>query len=509
MPAYIPRVDFSPGTVTAEYITDYLKQLKEASEARRREEIELLRDFHEGGKFTAQGKYVRQSYREDEDAWLGRLKRLITVNICKPVVRAVTTAMYGCPVHRNVTARKGSGVKGTVGKKQDEKLHRLMKDANYSVVMKETATRASVFGTHVVGPWYNARTSRVGFRTRDISSAYPFPNAWDGQTLDMILFETLVEPFEEDDYDRVEIWTPWEVGIFRNARVGEPRFYPDPAAAEIGMSENPTENPYGCIPWEAFRAEPDLDEGNWFGMSDIRDVAEANNAINQWLSILDMNIHDQGWSQMVLIGYPGDAAELVVGTQRAISIPVEGGDAKFIHPDLQTGEILDLIDKIQRFANESANVPLQAIRTYGEAQSGVSLELKMKPLLDMVKDRRERYEPSESRLLEMAMLVDEVHRTGKTFTPDEAQAWFDRWETTVRWRDDLMPHDTKEEINRDKTLFDMKVVDLDVLVQKYNPLYGKTPEERRKEIYEMYQKYEEDAAREAAAKLQQSQATQG
>lgn len=475
---------FAAGTVTEEYINSYRQQLKDYAASLRREEFVFLKDFYEGGKNTADSRYVRKHMREPNDAYLDRLRRIVTVNICKPVVRVVANAMYGCPVDRHIVKR-GVGKRGTPA--EDKRLQALLGNKLYDIAMQNAARGASVYGTHVSGPWFNPKTGRIEFRTRHISYVYPIPNKMDGQEMDMMFFEIeLTDPLTNRDYKQVEVWTDEEVGVFRNDGPGSTVFYPDADATEWMGGENPGINPYGIIPWVPFRAESDTDEGNFFGVSDITDVAEANAFINEWLSVLDKNVLDQGWSQMVLTGYNGDqGSEKNVGTAYAITCG-EGGDAKFIIPDLKVDEVGKLIDRVQRFALEGANVPLAAIRTYGEPRSGVSIEMEIKPLLDMCKTRREAWRLCEDRLIKLTLLMDAVHVGRKTFTPEQAQEFMREYETTIEWREDLRPSDVEKEIARDKLLFDMRAIDPHTLVEKYNDLRGKTLEERAEEIKSRY-----------------------
>jgi hypothetical protein len=477
---------FAAGTVTAEYINAYRRQLREYAESLRREEFLKLKDFYEGGNCTADTKYVRQHQREEDHAYLGRVRRMMTVNICKPVVRVISSAMYGCRVDRHIVKR---GVGGRGVPAQDKRLQTLLGNRLYDIAMQNAARGASVYGTHIVGPWFNPRSGRIEFRTRHVSHAYPIPNAMDGQECDMMFFEIeLTDVLTGRDYQQVEIWTDEEVGVFRNNGPGGTLFYPDPDASKWMDGRNPGANPYGVIPWVILRAESDTDEGNFFGVSDLTDVANANAFINEWLSVLDKNVLDQGWSQMVLQNFTGDAAsEKTVGSAWAITCG-ENGDAKFIIPDLKVDEVGKLIDRVQRFALEGANVPLAAIRTYGEPRSGVSLELEIKPLLDMCKTRRESWRLCEDKLMKLTLLMDAVHSSGVPSSPEQTQMFMRDHETTAEWRDDLRPTDIEKEIQRDKVLFDMRAIDPLTLVEKYNEMKGKTVEQRAGEIKAAYDK---------------------
>ena len=80
------------------------------------------------------------------------------------------------------------------------------------------------------------------------------------------------------------------------------------------------------------------------------------------------------------------------------------------------------------------------------------------------------------------MLVREVHEAGKSFTPEQAAQWMQKWDVSEEWKDDLMPHDLDKEIARDLALLDKGLKDPLDLIEKYNELGGKTPSDKLKEI---------------------------
>jgi len=488
MPSLSP---FDPSDLTSGFLLSLQKQLKAQEDTQRIKELTQYRDFYEGGLATSQDKYVKKHFREEEDAYIQRVSRMTTANICKPVVRAITTAMYGKDPTRHV-AKRSSRKRREFS--EDKRLQEIITNAQYGNVIKQATRRASIFGTDIVGPWFNPKRRRVEFRTRNIESVYPISDDTNGQDLIGLYLENIhTDRDTGEKYLRVEFWSDDSYGIWRNLRLGDQAFYPDP---EAGYDyPNPGPNPYGLIPWATFRAEPDLDEGTWWGLSDIRDVSEINLHINELLSILDMNIHDQGWSQLVLKGYPDNVDALNIGRLKAISIPSgyeSGGGAEYIVPNLLVESVMLFIDRLHRLATEGANVPLGAIRTYGEAKSGVSIELEIKPLLDMAGDRQERYCWVEGDLLKLALIVDDVHTKKRVFSVDQAREFTETWEATVEWPNDMRPTDIEKEIARDQTLFEMKIVDPLRLTEKYNALNGQTAESRHAEIAERYNKMEPD-----------------
>jgi len=470
---------FAQQSITAEFISEYRKQLKEQAAENQREEFTKLYDFYLGGLQTADEKYIKQHYREEEQGWLQRKKRLRGVNICKPIIRSITNSMYGGEVLRHL--RRPGAKEGGAVPRDDRILQQIIQQSDYNIAMKNVASNAAIFGTDIRGPRYDPIEKRIKFRTRYIDTVYPIQHVWEAQELSALMFEyEAVDPVTDESWVYVEFYTPWEIAYFRGESFTAPFFELIPAG-ELELDTNPWPNKYGIIPWTKFTAEPDPNEGIWFGVSDLRDAAEINNFVNELLSITDKNAHDQGWSQLVLINFPDDVTAVDIGTTKAIRVG-EGGDVKYVIPDLKINEILQLIDKLTTFALEGANVPKAALRTYSEPKSGVSLELELKPLIDLATDRRRRWRESEAELLKQSMLMREVHEEDKKFTPEQAAAWMLKWDVSVEWQDDLMPHDLDKEIARDMLLLEAGLKDPLDLVEKYNELGGKTPEAKLKEI---------------------------
>ncbi|HUX15977.1 MAG TPA: phage portal protein, partial [Phycisphaerae bacterium] len=472
---------FGSYDISAEMFSAFWDALKRDSEALRREEFTKCQDGYLGGSALADETYVQAAFREGADAWLARREKLTTINICRRTVTTINDSVYGGPVSRHVRLRKSR--KGTASlPREDRILQEIMADSDYAEFVKISGGRnAAINGTSIIGPYFDAELGIYRYRTRNIEDVYPFPTANDGERLEMLAFETAMTDDEGRPYRRLEAWTPYRVGVFRSDGQWGGGFYADEVATVEMGGTNPMDNPYGIIPWQRFRAEPDVDEGMWFGLSDIRDIVEANIRINELLSIADKNAHDQGWSQLVLMNFPDDVDKVNVGSAKAIRVG-EGGDAKYIYPDLKMAELLMLVDKLCKYALEMGGIPMAAIRTSSEPKSGVSLELELKPLADIASDRRRRFTRCEGELMKMTLLMHEVHANNRTFTPATAQAYKDQFEAVVEWADNLMPHDLTKEIDRDLKLMEAGLADPYVLIEKYNELGGKSAEQYSQEI---------------------------
>jgi len=427
-------IGFSDRELTVEMVREIRDQLKQQANALRREEYRTLLDFYEGGGAPLSDEYVRRHYREEEDAWLARRLNLRGLNITRAIPERIRDALYGRKVERTCE-----------NPEHDARLKTLLEQNHFDNVANQIALEASILGSHVVGPYFDERLGRVAFRTRYLGDVYPWVSEQNADVLEALLVEVVIDDlFTDESYLRAEIYTPWETGIFT-------------------------------------ASDSRAQTGDWFGLSDIRDIVEVNKFINELLSIADKNAHDQGWSQLVLINFPEDVEKVSVGTSKAIRTG-EGGDAKYIVPDLKIADLLELIGRLYRWAYESAMVPMAAIRTSDQAKSGIALEIELKPLLDLVSEREKRYRRSEIELMKLTLLVDTVHREGRTFTPEEARDFLGDVSCDVQFKGGFLPEDPSAELERDLKLLAAGLADPLDLVARYHGLSRADAEKKLEEI---------------------------
>ena len=458
---------FAPDSLTVAMVREIRDQLKQQADAMRREEYQTLLDFYEGGSSPLSESYLKRHYREEEDAWLARRMALRGLNITRAVPERIRDALYGREVVRTCADAE-----------RNARLREIYDVNHFDTVVNQVALEASILGSHLVGPYFDERLGRVAFRTRYLGDVYPWVSEQNADALEALLVEVVIDDlFSGEAFLRAEIYTPWETGIFTAA---------DSRASywELDRSfhaDGELTNPYGVIPWVHFRGRTPAQSGDWFGLSDIRDVVEVNKFINELLSIADKNAHDQGWSQLVLINFPDDVEKVSVGTSKAIRTG-EGGDAKYIVPDLKIRDFLDLIDRLYAWAYESAMVPLAAIRTSAEAKSGIALEIELKPLLDLVREREKRYRRGEIELAKLTLLVDAAHREGRTFTPEAAREFMSGIDCDVQFRGGFLPADPDDELERDLKLLAAGLADPVDLVARYHGLSREDAERKLAEI---------------------------
>ena len=458
---------FIDGNLTVDMVREVRSQLKRQADALRREEYRALLDFYEGGRAPLSDQYVKRHYREEEDAWLGRRSQLRGLNITRAIPERIRDAMYGRAVERTCEdAEAGARLKDIYAQN------------NFDAVANQIALEASILGSHLVGPYFDERLGRVAFRTRYLGDVYPWVSEQNADALDALLVEVVIDDlFSGESFLRAEIYTPEETGVFLAADSRASYWELDRRAHPDGDLTNP----YGVIPWVHFRGRCPAQAGDWFGLSDIRDVVEVNKFINELLSIADKNAHDQGWSQLVLVNFHDDVEKVRVGTSRAIRTG-EGGDAKYIVPDLKIADFVALIEKLYAWAHESAMVPMAAIRTSREARSGVALEIELKPLLDLVAEREKRYRAGEIELMKMTALVDAAHRENRTFTPDEAQEFLNALDCDVRFKGGFLPEDPTAALDRDLKLLAAGLADPLDLVARWHGLSRADAERKLAEI---------------------------
>jgi hypothetical protein len=183
----------------------------------------------------------------------------------------------------------------------------------------------------------------------------------------------------------------------------------------------------------------------------------------------------------VLINFPDDIEKVSVGTSKAIRTG-EGGDAKYIVPDLKIADFLEMIEKLYRWAYESAMVPMAAVHTSDQARSGAALEIELKPLLDLVREREKRYRDNEIELMKLTYLVDTVHREGKRFTPAEARDFMSGLKCDVEFKGGYLSEDPAQTLDRDLRLLAAGLADPVDLVARY---HGLSIEAARKKLDEI------------------------
>ena len=458
---------FEDRDVTVEMVRGLRDQIRRQADALRKEEYRMLLDFYEGGRAPLSDSYVRRHYREEDEAWLARRMNLRGINITRAIPERIRDGLYGRKVERIC---------------QDPETHlrlaAIYEENGFDSIACQVALEASILGSHVVGPYFDERLGRVSFRTRYLGDVYPWVSEQNAEVLEALLVEVVIDDlFTGESFLRAEIYTPWETGVFIS-RDSRPDYW------ELDRSFHPDgglTNRYGVIPWVHFRGRCPAQAGDWFGLSDVRDAVEVNKFINELLSIADKNAHDQGWSQLVLINFPDDIERISVGTSKAIRTG-EGGDAKYIVPDLKIGEFLDLIDRLYRWAYESAMVPMAAIRTADQPRSGAALEIELKPLVDLIREREKRYRKCEIELMKTTALVDAVHRERRTFTPNEAREFLASLECDVRFTGSLVPEDPNAELERDLKLLAAGLADPVDLVARYHGLSRAEAEKKLEQI---------------------------
>ena len=445
---------FEPN-VTVELIREIRSQLKAQADSMRREEYQTLLDFYEGGRAALQDRYVKQHYREEDDAWLARRTRLRGLNVTRAIPEKIRDALYGGKVKR-------SCANGEI----DARLTEIYQANHFDAVASSIALESSILGSHLVGPYYDERLGRVAFRTRYLGDCYPWVSEQNADVLEALLVEVVIDDlFSGESFLRAEIYTPQEIGIFRSQNSSTEYW-------ELDTTYHPDgdlTNPYGIIPWVHFRGRRPAQSGDWWGLSDIRDVVEVNKFINELLSITDKNAHDQGWSQLVLINFPDDIDQVNVGSARAIRTG-EGGDAKYIVPDLKIADFIELIERLYRWSCETAMIPMAAVRTSKVSRSGIALVMEFKPLIDLVRERAKRFRAREIELMKQTALVDLVHRQGRSFTPEAAQSFMNDLECEVAFELNVVPTDADGELNRDLKLLAAGLTDPVDLVGKYHGL---------------------------------------
>lgn len=226
-------------------------------------------------------------------------------------------------------------------------------------------------------------------------------------------------------------------------------------------------NPYGQIPFAIFRAAKS--DADWMGVSDLQKAVGMDIAISKMMTDVMELARDQSYSWPV---YKGDLPEegdeasgdktpmegLQMGPGRLITIPKDA-DFFTVSPQANIAEINQVINDFARAAFEKLSV--MGIDKGSEYSSGFALQVKSSRYLQKVAGKRELYIESEEKLLELAVLVDEVGRIG---APGVLNEDF-KVEVDID-ADSLNPRTVQEDIELAKFLLDTKVWGAIELVQK-------------------------------------------
>ncbi len=391
--------------LTTETIWNDLEAWKREARGLHHEPYALYRDFYTGGERPL--RYIKKNSRESDEHWLERLGRLVGANYCAPIVNKPVQAEYGGRVRR------------TVGDAElQARLDAIARANALHTFQLKTARQRAIDGAAIVqvfwhpGPNLPQVVEPAGgsVRLKHILPEHFFPIVLDDhERLDAVIIDrgenvaqrpsaVLSQPGAAVPH-RVEIYTPDDIAIYEDGvRVNEP----------VG---------YGVLPFVVFNGRRLV--GDVFGHSMLRGIAELNHALNESLNNVLEVLRFQAFSLLViqggLHGLPTDAdgrPKLAISEAGFLNIDSEGR-VYFADPNPKIGEVLAVIDRMIGMMYETGSIPVAVVQPQqSHAESAASRQIQFMPLVDLVEELITFDTESERELIEKALLLDAIHRSG-------------------------------------------------------------------------------------------------
>jgi len=205
--------------------------------------------------------------------------------------------------------------------------------------------------------------------------------------------ETITD-FHDKSVSRIEAWTADGWAVYEDGKL---------------IEQN--DNPYGRIPAVIFRAE---DGGAlWWGISRAMKLVDANREVNEMFTDLASLQRDQTASLLALSGADGEQGEemlAVVGNNRYVSLP-EGVQAQYLTPDVPLENVMKVLQyRIDQALKDGAVIEVS--KEGKTPESGFAMSIRIRPEANVMKHKREIYADADAELNEVAVLVQDVAKTG-------------------------------------------------------------------------------------------------
>lgn len=434
----IPLFESRAGEVVKQSVRGILT----GDEVRFAEQCQRNWDFYRGETDL----YFQRNERETKTEFDTKHKH--TLNVTAPIVDAYVDNIYGLGVDRKFS---GAGFEA-----QQKLLESLVKWAGGKLFWTEKVQLITeVSGTCAVVPRFNPKTRRLRFQPYSAEYVTPWPAEGDHETLigfDVAFPQARMVDGRLQERVYLERWT--DKGTYE-VFWGRDRI-------DAGL------NPYWpTLPIVPFRAR--FDPASWYGMTPISDVSKGNRTLNEYLTKFAQLVNKQGFAQLVITG--GVAGELEVGPGRALQIPGEGVDAKYLRPGAPLGELLQFFDWWLTWVSNQARVPVKLVNvSAGETESGYALSLRWRPFLTALTRKRELYRQSELDLWRLAFEMLTVHNNAKggidhTTVPDVNAID----ELVVDFDTQVIPTDPREKRSEQEWLLAQGAISQIDIYLEYNP----------------------------------------
>jgi hypothetical protein len=446
--------------LTVEQIKDNLPVLKAtADEGRLYDSTRRIRlqQAYDGGENLTDPKngWIRRYAGESDEDWEQRQTRLrATANPCGLIPRKITSYMTNGTIMITSEDAKAQAAVDEARKRNhwDDALRR------------EVELLTSIYGTVAVAPFWNEQGGYVDYWWANVDSYYPVINGRNVRNLDAMIVSRSPATFA-GQYIRyqeaVDVWTPIE----RAHLVREPKSAAGKVQSVEGLkkldrsgwmtSDDDFVNPFGCIPFAVFRAQPSANIGTWFALSDIHETIETLEFILALMNNLAEISRKQASAQLVIVGEADkDVIKLGPSTPIVLDSPPQGGSAsaEYIYPSVPFDQLVQVIDAIYKYGFEGAGVPIVIVRTTEQPESGVAVKIKMRPIGEITEERRKRHATAEKDLWIYTDMAVEIYGTDgkihRVFDWEEARDYKHELEdkTEVTHADDYNPTDEQDDL---------------------------------------------------------------
>lgn len=336
-------------------------------EEQRRDMMKLNKDFY----YDKQEQSLKLA-NDDQDPH--------TLNIVKPIIHKRASLLYAGKI-----VREFDGPEESISF-----LEQVYADNSIDALLGQVDLNAELTGSAVVIPVEDeSKESGIALRIYDASAICPLADEDDPSKLAALSIVKVVDRIEDvsKQVKRVvkqQIWTDDAIVTYE----GE----------TLLISET---NELGFIPFCNFKGEDVYDQ--YLGHAPATGVRMLNESINQMITDLGFTLKFQAFTPIAVQGYSGDTI-LQIHPGRAINLPA-GAGATTLSTNPKLVEMLTVIQYLEEKVYETTSVPKIAVVGGGQAKSGKELIIRWFPLLQVFREKANRYQAYELQLANLILRV--------------------------------------------------------------------------------------------------------
>jgi len=389
-------------------VKELLKKGKELAE--HENEQEFLKKSYVGGQEYREGEFLIRHVREAKKSFGRRLKQAVYTNYVSPIID-----IYNSYLHKDKVTRTNEGINPALYEAYSDDAD--LEGRSHSKVMREISRLAALLGS--VGILVDSPSNLTGNLGSDLSNGlhtytklYTLENIinmiFDYSTgrpiLDMIV---LHEDFSEGAYEHYVIYTRTEFFRFKKKARGQPVF----------ISQG--DHNLGTVPFVFHKNKDGMLEDS--GASDVIDIAELNKRVYQFDSAAMEIIENTAFPFLEVPRLPnvgGDSGDVEIGTTNVLEYEPDGsaggGGHRYVEP---SGQSLDSIlqwrnQTLEDIRYHSKIGGTDSTKTGGNAESGISLELRFQQLNAVLSEKAEAMENTEMAIFNLLALWNGMDYAG-------------------------------------------------------------------------------------------------